>query len=76
MVNDDIPLDLGVEEAFRQLRLNKASRNTHLCAEHFKKFLQEAYPAEGTSTPPQYRTLSEAGGTDTIHVEAREYPNR
>ena len=38
--------------AVQQLCLNKAGGHTHLCSEHFKKFLRETYPAEGTSIPP------------------------
>ena len=52
-VNDDNPLEAEVEAAVRRLRINKADGNTHLRDEHFKKWIQEAYPDEGTSTPPK-----------------------
>ena len=35
-----------VEAAVCQPRLNNSDGNTHLRAEHFNKWLQEAYPAE------------------------------
>ena len=52
-VNYNVPLDVEVEAVFHILMLNKVGRHTCLRAENFKKWLQEAYPAEGTYTPPK-----------------------
>ena len=51
-VNDETPLELELEAAVCCLSLLKAGRYTHLCAEHFKKWLREAYPRENSKTPP------------------------
>ena len=56
--NYNVPLKAEVEALFWWLRLNKAGGLTHIHADHFKKWLREAYPVEGTYTPPQ----SHSGG--------------
>ena len=52
-VNYNVPLDVEVEAVFHILLLNKVGRYTSLCAEHFNKWLKEAYLAEGTYTTPK-----------------------
>ena len=42
--------------------------NTHLHAEHFNKWLQEAYPSEGASTPLKAGAVVEYGGYHSVHV--------
>ena len=51
-VNNDVPLEGGLEADVKQLRLYKAGGKNHLRSENFKKELRESYPAEGTSPPP------------------------
>ena len=51
-LNYNFPLDGEVEAAVQQLRIHKAGGPSHLRAEHFKKWIWEAYPSEGTSTLP------------------------
>ena len=41
-----------MEASVRLLCLNKVGVHTHLRAEHFVKWLWEAYLAEGASAPP------------------------
>ena len=42
--------------------------NTHLHAEHFNKWLQEAYPSEGASTPLKAGAVVEYSGYHSVHV--------
>ena len=51
-VNADAPSEEELETEVQCLRLHKVVGHTHLRAEYFKQWLQEAYPAERTSTPP------------------------
>ena len=39
MVNGDVPSEADVEAEERKLRLNKSVGHTHLCTEHFKKWM-------------------------------------
>ena len=49
-VNDKIPLEAEVDAMVCRLRPHKAGGHTHLCAEHFKQWRQEAYPREQSKT--------------------------
>ena len=67
-VNDDIPSERWKEAAVQRLHPHKLGGHTNLRAEHFKKWIREAYPTEGTSTPPVrsgdrrwWRSLSSCG---------------
>ena len=51
-VNGEVPSEAEVEAAVHRLCLNKAGGHTHICTKHFKKWLKEAYPDEGTYTHP------------------------
>ena len=42
-----------MEAAVCCLHPPKEGGHTHLCAEHFKQWLWEAYPRENLKTPPQ-----------------------
>ena len=55
-VDGDVSLEGEVEAAVLRLKFHKAGGNTHLHAEHFKKWLREAYSTEGKSTPPPGRS--------------------
>ena len=52
-INDDVPTEVDMEVAVRDLHLNKPGGHTHLREEHFKKWLREEYPEEGKSNPPK-----------------------
>ena len=52
-VNENFLFEGEGEAALQQIRLHKAGGHTLLCAEHFTKWLREAYPAEETSTIPR-----------------------
>ena len=69
-VNNDVRSESDMEAAVRRLCLNKSGVNTHLRTEHFKKWMWEAYPSEGTSTPPKSGEVVEAYRTYTVHVVA------
>ena len=73
-VNYNVPSEADFEAAVWKLRLNKAGGRTHLRAEHFKKWMQEAYPDEGASSPPKAGAVEESGGTYTVHLESRGDP--
>ena len=51
-VNADALSEEELETEVQCLRLHKVVGHTHLRAEYFKQWLQEACPAERTSTPP------------------------
>ena len=65
----------GVEAAVQRLQLHKALGHTHLHTEHFKIWLQEAYPfGGGGPPPPQTGLVAEAGRDIPIHVAAQVDP--
>ena len=57
----------------RHLRLHKVRGHTHLHAEHFKQWLWEVYPVEGTSNPPYSGAVAESSEDNPIHVKSRGY---
>ena len=75
-VNDSVPMEAELEAEVKQLRLNKAGRHTHLCTDHFNKCLRELYLSDGTSAPPQFGSVAEAGRTETVHVISQVYTDR
>ena len=50
-VNDAAPLEAELETAVCCLHPIKAGKHTHLCMDHFKQWLQEAYSGENPKTP-------------------------
>ena len=51
-VDDVIPQEAEVESAVHLLRPHRADGHTHLHEEHFKQWIQEAYPGEKLKTSP------------------------
>ena len=49
-VNDTNPSE--VEAVVHCLRPFKSVRHTHLCVDHFKQWIQEAYSGDNLKTPP------------------------
>ena len=51
-INDDTHTEVEVEVEVRHLRLKKLCYQTHLRADHIKKWLRDDYLEDGKSTPP------------------------
>ena len=52
-VNDTTPSEVEVDAAVHCLNPFKAGVHTHLRAEHFKQWMREAYPGEGSKVTPR-----------------------
>ena len=52
-VNGNVPSEGEVEAEVQHIQLHKEGGYTHLGAEHFNKWLREAYLDERTPTPPR-----------------------